>query len=202
MVKTCGQICDLCLGIRNARPEDAVAMVERPRISLAAPKFGLADEAPRATFPFMNPRGRRPVGGVVSQPVVPKPSALRVATLRAAHQLLDVPLVFEDAFALRILGPVEEESLRNDPMQHNTRRLNGLRASLVVRSKLAEEEWARSKRSGVRQFVILGAGLDTFAYRNQDHDSTRIFEVDLPSTQKWKRDCLRVAGVEEPAWLA
>jgi methyltransferase (TIGR00027 family) len=149
----------------------------------------------------MNPRGRQPVGGVVFQHV-PKPSALRVAILRATHQLLDVPLVFEDAFALRILGPVEEESLRNDPMQHNTRRLNGLRASLVVRSKLAEEEWARSKRSGVRQFVILGAGLDTFAYRNQDHDSSRIFEVDLPSTQKWKRDCLRVAGIEEPASLA
>ena len=148
----------------------------------------------------MNPQGRQPVGGVVSESI-PKPSALRVGILRAAHQLLDIPLVFEDPFALRILGPVEEESLRNDPMRYDTPRLNGLRASLVVRSRLAEEEWARSKQYGVRQFVILGAGLDTFAYRNQSHDSSRIFEVDLPLTQKWKRDCLRVAGIEEPASL-
>jgi methyltransferase (TIGR00027 family) len=153
-------------------------------------------------LPFLNMKlqDRQAAGGFVSDPV-PKPSALRVAILRAAHQLLDVPLVFEDAFALKILGAVEEESLRNDPVRYNTPRLRGLRASLAVRSRLAEEEWARSKQCGVRQFVILGAGLDTFAYRNQDHDSSRIFEVDLPATQKWKRHCLRLAGIEEPASL-
>ncbi len=151
------------------------------------------------TFLFMNPPDRQPTGGVFD--AVPKPSALRVAILRAAHQLLDTPLVFEDAVALKILGAAEEESLRNDPMQYNTPRLKGLRASLVVRSRLAEEEWARSKQFGVRQLVILGAGLDTFAYRNQEDGSRRIFEVDLPATQKWKRDRLRLAGIEEPASL-
>jgi methyltransferase (TIGR00027 family) len=151
-------------------------------------------------FLFMNQQDGQTAGEVVSEPV-PKPSALRVAILRAAHQLLDVPLVFEDALALKILGSVEEESLRNDPTRHNTQQLKGLRASLVVRSRLAEEEWARSKRGGVGQFVILGAGLDTFAYRNQDHDLSRVFEVDLPATQKWKRDCLRLAGIEEPPSL-
>jgi len=138
--------------------------------------------------------------GAVPDPV-PKPSALRVARLRAAHQLLDTPLVFKDAFALRILGAAEEESLRGDALRYNTPRLKGLRASLVVRSRLAEEEWARSKQRGVRQCVILGAGLDTFAYRNPDQDGSRIFEVDLPATQQWKQDCLRVAGIKEPAWL-
>jgi methyltransferase (TIGR00027 family) len=64
-----------------------------------------------------------------------------------------------------------------------------------------EEEWTQSKQRGVRQLVILGAGLDTFAFRNQDQDSSRIFEVDLPTTQKWKRDCLRLAGIQEPASL-
>jgi methyltransferase (TIGR00027 family) len=153
-------------------------------------------------LPFLsvNLQERQSAGGVVSEPV-PKPSALRVAILRAAHQLLDVPLVFEDAFALKILGPVEEKSLRDDPIRHNTPRLKGLRASLVVRSRLAEEEWAQSKQCGVRQFVILGAGLDTFAYRNQDHESSRVFEVDLPATQKWKRDCLRLSGIEAPVSL-
>jgi hypothetical protein len=75
-------------------------------------------------------------------------ASLRVAILRAAHQLLDVPLVFEDAFALKILGAVEEDSLRNDPKRYNSPRLKGLRASLVVRSSLAEEEWARQGLKG------------------------------------------------------
>jgi methyltransferase (TIGR00027 family) len=148
----------------------------------------------------MEPQDRQATDEVVFDPV-PKPSALKVAILRAAHQLLDVPVVFKDAFALKILGPAEEESLRKDPMRYNTPRIKRLRASLVVRSRLAEEDWARSKRCGVRQLVILGAGLDTFAYRDQDRDSSRIIEVDLPTTQKWKRNCLRVAGIEEPAWL-
>jgi methyltransferase (TIGR00027 family) len=132
---------------------------------------------------------------------VPKPSALRVATLRAAHQLLDAPIVFEDPLAFRILGAAEAESLRSDPSRYNTPRLKGLRASLVVRSKLAEEEWARSKQRGARQYVILGAGLDTFAYRNMNPDGSRIFEVDLPAAQRWKRDCLRAAGLREPPSL-
>ena len=125
----------------------------------------------------------------------------RVAILRAAHQILDVPLVFEDALALRILGAAEQDALRTDPWQYNTPRLKGLRASLVVRSRLVEEEWVRSKGRGVRQYVILGAGLDTFGYRNQDHDQSRIFEVDLSAMQQWKRDCLRIAGIKEPASL-
>ena len=131
----------------------------------------------------------------------PKLSALRVAIVRAAHQLLDKPLVFEDALALRILGSDEETRLRSDPMRYNAPALLGLRASLVVRSRLAEEEWARVRRNGVRQYVILGAGLDTYAYRHLQDDESRIYEVDLPSTQLWKRDWLRAAGIDEPAAL-
>jgi O-methyltransferase involved in polyketide biosynthesis len=111
---------------------------------------------------FMNTQYPIDESGTLLSPV-PKPSALRVAILRAAHQLLDAPLVFEDPLAGTILGKAEEESLRSDPSRYNTPRLKGLRASLVVRSRLAEEEWVRSKQRGVRQYVILGAGLDTFA---------------------------------------
>ena len=132
---------------------------------------------------------------------VPKPSALRVATYRAAHQLLDTPLVFEDPLAFRILGAAEEESLRSDPSRYDIPLLKGLRTSVVVRSRLAEDEWAQSNQRGIRQYVILGAGLDTYAYRIQDQDSSRIFEVDLPATQQWKRNCLRAAGMKEPASL-
>lgn len=115
--------------------------------------------------------------------------------------MLDTPLVFEDPLAFKILGAAEEESLRSDPLRYNTPLLKGLRASVVVRSRLAEDEWARSKQRGIRQAVILGAGLDTFAYRSREQDTSRIFEVDLPATQQWKRDCLRAAGIEEPASL-
>jgi methyltransferase (TIGR00027 family) len=149
---------------------------------------------------FMNMQSGQDNIGTVPDPV-PKPSALKVAILRAAHQLLDTPVVFEDALALKILGTAEEKSLRGNPSQYNTPRLKALRAALVVRSKLAEDRWTQSQAHGVRQYVILGAGLDTFAYRNPDHDRIRIFEVDLPATQRWKRECLRVAGIEEPVSL-
>jgi methyltransferase (TIGR00027 family) len=131
----------------------------------------------------------------------PKPTAARVASFRAVHQLLDSPLIFEDPLALRILGKTEEDSLRKDSSRYDTPLLRGLRTSIVLRSRLAEDEWIRSNRQGVRQFVILGAGLDTFAYRNAAPGGYRIFEVDLPATQEWKRECLRAAGIEEPATL-
>jgi methyltransferase (TIGR00027 family) len=131
----------------------------------------------------------------------PKPSALRVAILRAVHQLLDRPVIFEDPLALRILGTAEEERLRRDPTRHNTAALVSLRTSVVLRSRLAEDEWARARQNGVCQFVILGAGLDTSAYRNPDQGDSRIYEVDIPSTQLWKRACLRAVGIEEPALL-
>ena len=130
---------------------------------------------------------------------LPKPSALRVAIIRAAHQLLDRPLVFEDSLALRILGSEEAERLHRDPFRYNAPALLSLRASLVVRSRLAEDEWARARMRGVRQYVILGAGLDTFAYRDQPNDGSRIYEVDLPSMQRWKRERLRTTGIREPA---
>lgn len=131
----------------------------------------------------------------------PKPTALRVATLRAVHQLLDRPLVFEDPLSVRILGAAGEELRRSDLSHHNTPLLRGLRTSVAVRSRLAEDEWAQSKQRGVRQCVILGAGLDTLAYRTEIPENCRIFEVDLPATQRWKRDCLHVAGIDEPASL-
>ena len=133
--------------------------------------------------------------------VAPKPTALRVATLRAVHQLHDAPLIFEDPLALRVLGADEVEALRTDLERYDTPLLKGLRASVVVRSRFAEDEWELSRRRGVRQYVILGAGLDTFAYRNRQRDGGRVFEVDLPATQTWKRDRLRAAGIKEPASL-
>jgi methyltransferase (TIGR00027 family) len=99
---------------------------------------------------------------------------------------------------LKILGPAEAERLRGDLLKYNTPLLKGLRASVAVRSRVAEDRWTEARHRGVRQAVILGAGLDTFAYRSGGRDGRRIFEVDLPATQQWKRHCLRAAGIPEP----
>jgi len=128
----------------------------------------------------------------------PKRSALMVALIRAAHQILDTPIVFPDPIALKILGQNEEQSLREDPAKYNSSTYKSLRASLVIRSRLASDTWANAYSLGATQYVILGAGLDTSAYRSMQDPNVHIFEVDLPATQAWKRECLKTAGLEEP----
>ncbi|WP_431824726.1 SAM-dependent methyltransferase [Burkholderia sp. F1] len=130
----------------------------------------------------------------------PKPSAQRVATLRAAHQLLDDPLILEDRLALKILGSANEAAVRSTPDHYDDPLSKALRMSVVVRSRYTEDEWRKAARNDVSQYVILGAGLDTYAYR-EDHQARRIFEVDLPATQQWKRECLSAADIEIPASL-
>jgi methyltransferase (TIGR00027 family) len=127
----------------------------------------------------------------------PKPSAMLVAMQRAAHQLLEHPLVLDDPLALQILGKVDANRLRADLANYRAPMAQGLRSSVVVRSRLAEDEWANANAMGVRQYVVLGAGLDTSAYRQADK-STRIFEVDLPATQAWKRSRLAETGIAVP----
>jgi methyltransferase (TIGR00027 family) len=127
----------------------------------------------------------------------PSNSALRVAKLRAVHQLLDDPIIFNDSFALPILGPELEAEIREDPFQYNDPLSRGLRASLVARSMFAEDELRNVVQAGVTQYVVLGAGLDTFALRNADA-SLQVFEVDHPSTQEWKKGLLQDAGLSIP----
>jgi methyltransferase (TIGR00027 family) len=129
----------------------------------------------------------------------PSGTALRVARLRAVHQLLDDPIVLDDPVALRILGSSAEAELREDPFQLNDPISRGLRAALVVRCRVAEEELTAAVTDAVRQYVVLGAGLDTFAYRNPyAKEALRVFEVDHPVTQRWKRKLLHEAGIVVP----
>jgi methyltransferase (TIGR00027 family) len=123
---------------------------------------------------------------------------LNVATGRAAHQILDNPKILEDPLALRIIGAEAESRLRFNLPQFQKPTLRAKRAAWMVRSRYAEDELARSIQRGVRQYVILGAGLDTFAYRNS-FPSLRVFEVDHPATQAWKRSCLEKAAIPIPA---
>ena len=132
----------------------------------------------------------------------PSRSALTVASLRAVHQLLDEPLVFPDPIALPLLGAATEAALRDDPFVLNDPISRGLRGALVARSRFVEGELSRCVAAGVRQYVLLGAGLDTFAYRNPHRDERlRVFEVDHPGTQRWKQRLLAEAGIGVPASL-
>jgi len=133
----------------------------------------------------------------------PSETAFRVAMLRAAHQVLDFPTVLDDPLALRIAGPGVESVLRSDPRRFEpTPSSRSLRAFLALRSRVAEDELALAIRRGIRQYVILGSGLDTFPYRNPyPPDTLHVFEVDHPGTQRWKRKRLEAAGISIPETL-
>jgi methyltransferase (TIGR00027 family) len=126
-------------------------------------------------------------------------TARRVAIRRAAHQLLDEPRVLDDPLALRIIGAEAAAELRSNPKEHHAFS-RAFRAFMAARSRYAEDELARAVAQGVRQYVVLGAGLDTFAYRNP-HQGLRVFEVDHPDTQVWKREQLRAADIAIPKSL-
>ncbi|RWU04238.1 SAM-dependent methyltransferase [Pseudodesulfovibrio sp. S3] len=129
----------------------------------------------------------------------PSLTAYRVALMRAAHQIYDNPTVFEDPVALAIIGPHGAAELRSKKRQLRTRLHSNLRAIVVARSRLAEDALSEAVKCGVRQYVILGAGLDTFAYRNPYSAlGLNIFEVDHPDTQEWKIKQLKAAAISIP----
>lgn len=119
-------------------------------------------------------------------------TALRVAHRRAVHQLLDQPCIFSDSLAVRILGA----DFAVDHNRETSRTARAFRAFMAARSRYAEDRLADAVALGVRQYVVLGAGLDTFACRNP-HTQLRVFEVDFPATQAWKRELLAGAGIAE-----
>jgi methyltransferase (TIGR00027 family) len=131
---------------------------------------------------------------------VPSRTAFRVALRRAAHQLLDSPKVLDDLLAVRIIGDAAAE-IRNHPASHQTTVARRFRAFMVVRSRYAEDQLAASAARGVSQYLILGAGLDTSAYRGLALNSggLQVFEVDHPDTQGWKMQCLHAAAIPIPA---
>jgi methyltransferase (TIGR00027 family) len=130
-------------------------------------------------------------------PGEPSRTARGAALHRAAHQLLENPRVFDDPLALRIFGAEGVRWLGNNLDLYRSPGARGMRAFLVMRSRYAEDELAQAYARGVRQYVVLGAGLDTFAYRNP-HRGLKVFEVDHPSTQAWKRERLHAQAIDIP----
>jgi len=127
-------------------------------------------------------------------------TALVAAALRAVHQLVDdEPRILEDPVVPRLLDAKTLEEIRTHPSRFRTPALNALRVHIVTRSRWAEDRLAEACRRGVRQYAILGAGLDTFAYRQPPWaGALRIFEVDHPASQRAKRERLAAAGIVLP----
>jgi methyltransferase (TIGR00027 family) len=134
------------------------------------------------------------------QTEAPDGTAVRVALWRAMHVQVDPPPhVLEDEIGLRLAAPDDNWRRRPDMDPAATSRA---RASIVGRARFVEDLVAEQAGQGVAQYVILGAGLDTFAQRRPDIASRlRVFEVDRPGPQAWKRQRLIELGFGIPDWL-
>jgi methyltransferase (TIGR00027 family) len=129
----------------------------------------------------------------------PSHTARGAAAYRALHQTLDGGAIFSDPFAGRILD--DETRARRDEIAAKPS-LRPMRLFIAARSRFSEDTLSACVTRGVRQIVVLGAGLDTFALRNpHESQGVRVFEVDYPATQTWKRERLKQAGLAVPASL-
>src|SRR5277367_5186392 len=131
-------------------------------------------------------------------PNEPSRTALMIARQRAAHQVLDHGSILSDPFAMKILREDEKDVLQFA----TTHPLASIgRLFTAARSRIAEDALSKAVERGIRQIVILGAGLDTFALRNPHGAQLRIYEVDHPATQAGKRQRLAEARIALPPWL-
>jgi methyltransferase (TIGR00027 family) len=129
----------------------------------------------------------------------PSRTARGAAAYRAVHQTLDGGSIFSDPFAAKIL---DDETLATLDEVGANPALRPMRLFIAARSRFSEGALAASVARGVRQVVVLGAGLDTFALRNPHvAEGVRVFEVDYPATQHWKRERLQQAGLAMPSSL-
>lgn len=139
-------------------------------------------------------------------------TALTAARWRAAHLLLDEdPKIFRDDLALRFSGASSEASFREnldatlrqiaakagaDAAQKTFRTA---RSSMLARSRYTEDALSQAIERGIRRYVILGAGLDSFAWRRRDlTTAVEVFEIDHPASQQWKQQRLRELGLDQP----
>jgi len=146
----------------------------------------------------------------------PSGSAIFAAMNRYAHLILDdKPKILEDTFARDFSGMKDENSLisalddfkmglakaRN--LEYATGFLQSYRGFTVVRHRYTEDELEKSLQQGISRYVILGAGLDSFAFRKQDiADNLKVYEIDHPATQQWKKNRLQELNIGMPSNLA
>jgi methyltransferase (TIGR00027 family) len=133
-------------------------------------------------------------------PGQPSRSALTAAAARAAHLIVDgQPTIFADTLAAALLGDRAEELIAYHERHGTHPVLVSARVQVTCRGRYAEDALARAAGAGVTQYVLLGAGLDSFAYRGGPlAGRVHVFEVDHPASQEFKRAALGAARVEVP----
>jgi methyltransferase (TIGR00027 family) len=130
----------------------------------------------------------------------PSRTALGTAAARAAHLIVDRrPRIFEDTLALALLGDRADELVGVHHDREEAENLARMRVAMLTRSRYTEDRLAEVVARGTGQYVLLGAGLDSFAYRSPLVDRLQVFEVDHPATQAWKRERLGAASVPVPS---
>ena len=128
----------------------------------------------------------------------PSQTAMTAAAARAAHLIVDgSPTIFADPLAATLLGERADEFIDYHRRSGDHPILRGARQQVVVRSRCTEDRLAARMADGVTQYVVLGAGLDSFAYRSTA--GIDVYEVDHPATQQWKRGRLAAANIDIPA---
>jgi methyltransferase (TIGR00027 family) len=133
------------------------------------------------------------------KPEQPSRTALAAAAARAAHLIVDdAPPIFADSLALSLLGGLADKILDRHRAHGSHVALWGTRALATARSRYTEDRLAAAVQRGIRQYVILGAGLDSFGYRSELVGDVAVFEVDHPATQQWKRRLLSGARITVP----
>lgn len=165
--------------------------------------------------PATQPPSSSATTAAIGQPLLasarPSHTALLCGIARARHQLLDGAEIFQDPLALDILGPALAAQVRaavdgNGPRSRSKDAgsfSQAMRGALVVRSRIAEDTVRDAVEDGATQYVLLGAGLDTFALRKQwPPGLKRVFEVDHPATQAWKQGLAAQAGLAMPPGAA
>ena len=128
----------------------------------------------------------------------PSRTALAAAAHRAAHQVLEHGRIFADPLALTILGDEADALVQRSQERPGSA---GMRMFIAARTRFAEDALAAAVERGARQLVVLGAGLDTYAYRGSARERVHVFEVDHPATQAWKRERLAAVGIPVPRSL-
>ncbi len=130
----------------------------------------------------------------------PSRTLLGPAIRRAAHQLLDVPLIFRDPIAVGLVPEASEEAIRSRAAEHQTQESLLLRSLFALRSRFAEDRLREAASRGVRQYLIFGAGLDTFPWRQPDYArDMRIFLTDHVSTLIWTQVKFWERGLPKPS---
>jgi methyltransferase (TIGR00027 family) len=136
------------------------------------------------------------------QPGQPSRTMLRSAIRRAAHQLLDTPLIFNDPIVVGLVPEASEPSIRDTLDEAGAPEAKLFRCMFAMRSRFAEDRLAQAAARGARQYVMVGSGLDTFPWRQPDFAKVmQIFAADHPASLAWTQARLREHGLSRPSNL-